>query len=217
MKVYLKAWFTCQCPTSAPRNDLSLLRPIEAYKTWDESVAKEAVKSFSSHLWYLSETLIGLAFFDADVSIDEKVNMVRAHQREVPSDNPPRRIVLEDNKTAGMNLSDFVSRNTRQFFVALGVNQDFLEKDPSTWNTNDGYIQAQTKARQLKVVNDTAERNVALSVLQWNPHKPRRTETVPLTDIGKAQTRFSRLQQVNGGPDSFEALTVLLVMPYNMY
>src|SRR5207244_2772563 len=26
MKVYLKAWFTCQCPTSAPRNDLSMIQ-----------------------------------------------------------------------------------------------------------------------------------------------------------------------------------------------
>ena len=59
-------------------------------------------------------------------------------------------------------LSDFVSRNTRKFFVGLDVNQDFLEEDPSTWGTNDGYIQAQTQARPLKVVNDAAERGVAL-------------------------------------------------------
>jgi len=51
-------------------------------------------------------------------------------------------MVLEDYKTARMKLSDFVSRNTGQFFVALSVNQDFLEKDTSTWDTNDGYIQA---------------------------------------------------------------------------
>lgn len=62
MKVYLKAWFTCQCPASAPRNDLSLLKNIEAYKTLDVSVATVAMKSFSNHLWYISETLIGLAF-----------------------------------------------------------------------------------------------------------------------------------------------------------
>jgi len=161
MKVYLKAWFTCQCATSAPRNDLSLLRNIEAYKVLDAPVATAALKSFSSHLWYISETLIGLAFFDVDVSVDEKVEMVRALQREVPSDDPPRRIALENN-TTGKKLSDFVTQNTRKLFLALGVNQDFLEEDPSTWDTNDGYNQAQTKARQLKVVNDTAERGVAL-------------------------------------------------------
>lgn len=162
MKVYLKTWFTCQCPTSAPRNDLSLLRNIEAYKTLDASVATAAMKSFSNHLWYLSETLIGLAFFDADVSVDEKIDMVRALQRQVSSDDPPRRIACVDNQTALKKLSDFVSSNTRKFFVALGANDDFLQEHPNTWDTNDGYIQAQTKARQLKVVNDAAERGVAL-------------------------------------------------------
>ena len=78
MRVYLKAWFTCQCPTSAPRKDLSLLRNIEAYKTLDASVATAAMKSFSNHLSYLSKTLIGLAFFDDDVTVDEKVDMERA-------------------------------------------------------------------------------------------------------------------------------------------
>ena len=72
-------------------------------------------------------------------------------------------LFLRITKLHGKN-SDFISRNTRKFFVALGlgVNQDFLEEDPNTWDTNDGYIQAQKKARQLKVVNDVAERGVAL-------------------------------------------------------
>ena len=103
MKVYLKAWFTCQCPTSAPRNDLSMLRYIEEYKALDAPVVTAAMKSFSNHLWYLSETLIGLAFFDADVPVDEKMGMVNALQREVPSDDTPRRIALE-NTTARKKL-----------------------------------------------------------------------------------------------------------------
>ena len=48
------------CPTSAPRNDLSPLRNVEALKIVDASVALEAMKSFSEHLWYFSEPLIGL-------------------------------------------------------------------------------------------------------------------------------------------------------------
>ena len=84
-----------------------MLRNIEAYKTLDASVATAAMKSFSNHLWYLSETLIGLAFFDDDVTVDEKIDMARALKREVPSGVPPRQIVLEENKTAVKKLSDF--------------------------------------------------------------------------------------------------------------
>jgi hypothetical protein len=87
--------------------------------------------------------------------------MIGALQREAPCNNPPRRIAFDD-KTAGKKLSDFVTMNTRKLFIALGVDQNFLEEHPRTWNTSDGYIQAQIQARQLKVVYDAAERGVAL-------------------------------------------------------
>src|SRR6218665_216620 len=57
VKVYLMTWFTCQSPTSVPQNDLSMLRNIEACKNFDASVALTAMRRFSKHLWYLSETL----------------------------------------------------------------------------------------------------------------------------------------------------------------
>jgi hypothetical protein len=60
-----------------------LLRNIEVYKTLDASVASAAIKSFSKHLWYLSETLFGLAFFYAEVQVEEKIDMVRALQNEI--------------------------------------------------------------------------------------------------------------------------------------
>ena len=63
LKVYLKAWNTCACPASAPRDDLTLLKTLEAYKNQDPAVAKAAITSFSGHFWYLSKMLIGLAFF----------------------------------------------------------------------------------------------------------------------------------------------------------
>jgi len=57
IKVYLKAWFTCACPSSDPKNDLQLLCELESYKKTHDAVAKAAIKSFSGHLWYLSEIL----------------------------------------------------------------------------------------------------------------------------------------------------------------
>ena len=53
LQVYLKAWFTCQSPMSAPRNDLELLRKLITYQT----VAAAAINSFSGHLWYLSSDI----------------------------------------------------------------------------------------------------------------------------------------------------------------
>ena len=46
--------------------------------------------------------------------------------------------------------------------MSLGINQDFLQEHPSIWDTNDEYVRAQIIVRQWKVVNDAAERGVAL-------------------------------------------------------
>jgi len=42
--VYLKAWFTAPLPTSAPRNDLNLLKSLHTYKTVIPSVAAVAIQ-----------------------------------------------------------------------------------------------------------------------------------------------------------------------------
>lgn len=159
LKVYLNSWFTSPCATSAPRRDLQLLQQLENYKETNDTVAKAAIKSFSGHLWYLSEILVGFAFFDNDVSSEMKLAMVAALDKKTT--DHPRRIAfcptLQQNK-----LSDFVSQHTRKLFTALNIPQDFLTTNPDTWATDNNYIVGQKKVASLKVVNDAAERGVAL-------------------------------------------------------
>jgi len=47
-------------------------------------------------------------------------------------------------------------------FKRFGLSTNFLKVDPSEWNTQNDYIQSQLTIRSLKVVNDTAEREVKL-------------------------------------------------------
>ena len=101
----------------APLNDLDLLKQLKAYGT-NQSVAKAALKSFSDHLWYLSETLIGLSFFDSKVSDDIKVAMVAALERS-GLDEPLRRIDIDDNLISQMQLSEFMTRNIKKLFNAF--------------------------------------------------------------------------------------------------
>ena len=81
LKVYLMAWYTCQSSVAAPRNDMNLFKQLVAYKAENETVAADAITSFSNHLWYLSETLVGLSFFDSSVSDDIKLAMVESLQK----------------------------------------------------------------------------------------------------------------------------------------
>jgi len=55
-----------------------------------------------------------------------------------------------------------VTKNTRLFFEILTIPDSFLEADPETWVTNTDYLQAEAVVHELRVVNDTAERGVAL-------------------------------------------------------
>ena len=48
------------------------------------------------------------------------------------------------------------------FFNKLGLDADFLRVDPANWNERDHYKKACQTAHALSVVNDHAERGVAL-------------------------------------------------------
>ena len=53
-------------------------------------VAHAAMKTFMRHLWYLSETLIVVAFFDTEVSATQKTKMVTALSKSGEDSPPPR-------------------------------------------------------------------------------------------------------------------------------
>src|SRR5271170_5387032 len=88
--IYVKYWFRCPSSIGAPRHDLVLLQSLSTYE--DRDVAKAATTAFGRHLWYLSEILVGFAFFDDDVTVEEKREMVIALKEKDGSEEPPKRI-----------------------------------------------------------------------------------------------------------------------------
>jgi hypothetical protein len=82
--------------------------------------------------------------------------------RSEGEDHPSKRIQLDQSVIREKRLRDFVTRNTRKFFEILSIPDSFLEVDPGSWETNPDYLQAEDIVRALRVVNDTAERGVAL-------------------------------------------------------
>ena len=147
LKVYLKAWFTSPCAPSAPQNDL-LIWTLVVLK-WNPS-------------W--------LSILYPKVSHERKSAMVAALDK-ITTEHP-RRIAF---KPILLKKSDFVSQNTRQLFTALDIPQRFLTLRPDVWESDNGYIVGQRKVRSLKVVNDAAERGVALiqefNGNQWSSKK----------------------------------------------
>ena len=70
--IYVRWWFQAPVATSAPRNDLWLLKNLKNFETIKKVMSKKALTKFLGHLWYLSEELVALAFFDDEVSLESK-------------------------------------------------------------------------------------------------------------------------------------------------
>ncbi|KAL4721447.1 hypothetical protein ACJJTC_007164 [Scirpophaga incertulas] len=146
---------------SAPRNDLQLLKDLKAFESVNKNLATIALKKILNHLWYLSEELVSLAFFDDELSVQEKKKMVEALKIEGTHDCL-KRINLDMATIHEKNIENFVSSNSLKFFQVLGISSDFFYKDVETWNEDPDYIAAKNIVHSLRVVNDIAERGVAL-------------------------------------------------------
>ena len=158
-RVYLTYLFESPAAHSAPRHDLALLCALSDYPNTE--IAKAATTAFERHLRYLSEILIAFAFFDDAVSTEDKRLMVVALQEVDGSDEPLKRIQPFQNPTT-KKLHNFVKKNTCNFFTILGISQAFLQVDPSQWEYQAEYQRSQQLVQSVRIVNDLAERGVAL-------------------------------------------------------
>lgn len=164
MRIYIKYWFECSVPTKAAVNDLKLYKELIEYEEIDKPIADAVIQVLSRHLWYLSETLVGLAFFNDYVSLAEKRLMVAALENPGYDENPKKAIISKE-RVNQLRLCDFVTENTKYFFNAVceSSSQEFLEMDPESWNKNNNYLSAKEKVEKMLIVNDVAERAIALA------------------------------------------------------
>lgn len=159
--VYVQFWFSAPDVVKAPANDLRLLQQLASYS--DRAIAKATSEGFSRHLWYLSEYLVAFSFFDRDVSNEVKRAMVVALGKS-GSDHPVKRITMDAAaSTLGeKTVADFVTRSSRRLFEVLNIQSEFLLVEPDVWESRADYQAATDVVRAMKVVNDSAERGVAL-------------------------------------------------------
>ena len=159
--IYIKVWFTAGVALSAPRIHLQLLKDLNRYQDKNHVTANAALRKILGHLWYLSEELVALAFFDDQVPNETKRKMVSALQNSVAKE-PVKRPTLDISLISVKKLEDFVTSNTLRFFAIIGLPRNFLDEDIEKWEQNEEFIAAKTKVNNMKVVNDVAERGVAL-------------------------------------------------------
>lgn len=142
IRFYLKAWFRCPIPMEAPYQDLNFLQMMVELSQTDSKLSEKIIEKLRSHMWYLSEETVGLAFFDKNVEVDVKRKMVKRLNAESQ--------ILEKEKDATIHnsivsadtifktfspkdLSDFVTKKTLNFFKRFKLLTNFLNTDPSQW------------------------------------------------------------------------------------
>lgn len=104
---------------------------------------------------------MGLAFFDPDISLEDKRKMVNRLTVDRPVVNfIDGRKVADPQELLLYSLSDLVSSNTKKFFSRIEISLDFTESDPSEWSDNEDYMKGVDYCKSLMVTNDTAERGV---------------------------------------------------------
>lgn len=173
---YVSSWFAAPLAPSAPRTDLELLKQLGLYE--DKEIAMAATNALCRHLWYLNEELISLAFFDDAISLDVKRQMVKALKMKGSAPPPKRKdkiFTLTDlqNKT----VANFVTSSSLFFFEKLSLQSSFLEVDPAEWSSRDDFKMASKYVKSMNVVNDNAERAVAL-IQNFSSHLTKNEEQV---------------------------------------
>ncbi|KAK3909520.1 Putative uncharacterized transposon-derived protein [Frankliniella fusca] len=156
---YLKPWYTATHVTSAPQTDLNLMKAILTYEQ-SKKVPEVAANVFKNHLWNQLSVTVGMAFFDPAVPNEEKIKMRTNLELPVPKAvSPWKRFVLPRGNELDCLLECSVSSFVNSI---IRIGTDFLKDDPSTWHQHVQYQDGLVKVNALEIVNDVAERGVAL-------------------------------------------------------
>lgn len=165
LNFYVKACFTAPNAIAAPHHDLKLLRNLILYEQVNAEVPKAAREKMARHLWYLSEELAALAFFDDAVSLDTKAKMVHAIKSRENEEEALKRVIVRDADLLSWidkDVSDFITQKSLVLFDQFDLYYDFLNLNPELWPDNEAFNRGYECFYLMKVVNDVAERGVAL-------------------------------------------------------
>ena len=161
---YIPDFLLSSSGRDAAFNDLQLYKALLKYREVDRELADSALNTFNRHLWYLAPQTVLFALFSNRVSEDQKSRMasrlLTLDRKESPTLGVPKFPAL----TAETELCDLITEESWDFFDV--VNSDplpWLTKRVCEWESYADYNKVKTFVSTVKVVNDCAERAVALA------------------------------------------------------
>lgn len=167
---YLKAWFTAPCAITAPNNDLTLIKELISYERFNNSLSQTCSQKLADHLWYLNNELSVLSLFDKNVSVGTKKRIVHALKNCKANETTTNRFIIDKKNLESLlnkDLSQFVSMRSINIFESFDLSYEFIDEDVTLWPQNPNFLENLEYFGKLQVVNDVAERGVAL-IEQYN-------------------------------------------------
>jgi hypothetical protein len=162
---YVRYWNEAMIARYAAKNDLDFMHHLQSGLP-DKSLAETALTAWKRHLWYVSEEMIGLAFFDERINSSEKSAMILNLKRP-PNDKVMKRLEGK-NFSPRQSVSEFVTAKTMTIFETLIPNGaeyavQLLQKVPEDWEEDPIYKRFKMACDKMRVVNDCAERAISLA------------------------------------------------------
>ena len=158
---YLKS----RLSTSAPRHDLEFYYSLLAYISVEPAAARKGLDSVRRHMWYLVPEQVILCLFDDMVSDKEKKKVAdalvalpapRYFALGKPNFQPVIRLLTDTRPS----LAVFVTERSWLLFKLFRLDTAWLLTEPATWPLSPAYQELRDLTRDMKVVNDSAERAV---------------------------------------------------------
>lgn len=163
--VYIKGWYNAPISNYAPYQDFMFLKSLIDFKHINVKFSNAASTKFLRHLWYLSEDLVALSFFDERISSAIKIKMVQAMTSQQSMTENTRKLCLKQDDLKSFiskDISDFVTQKSMILFEKFGLSTSFLDLPVDQWESDNDYQASLEIVRSIKVVNDVVERAVAL-------------------------------------------------------
>lgn len=141
---YIKSWSEAPSAIRAPYNDLKLLQSLQEYKQIQLDIANAALEKLKLHLWYLSDHLISLSFFDERITVDIKLKMVNAIKHHKSNNKKKIRFEVKESDLDTLvqkDLNDYGSVKSLFLFKQFQLSYGFLDVHPDFWKTNQDFIE----------------------------------------------------------------------------
>lgn len=164
--IYVKAWIQCPLASDAAVNDLNFFKQLKKYAVVSETVSETAIAKFENHFWYLGPELVVLSLFSNKISANEKFKILQK-MKKVEKDWNLRGIRLQDvTDLHKKKLPDLIGYQSMNAIKSLQLNLDFIfNLHPAKWPDSNDYKIAKSFVDDIDVVNDAAERMLALMTI----------------------------------------------------